>query len=121
MPRQKLVTAHVINQIESWVDAGLSPKAIAGKIGCTLGTLRVRCSQHRISLRRKTHVAMRGRGRSDPEEAEHLTLWVPQPTLCGLRRWAALKGTSEVALAEMLLKTIVEDDLYEAVLRPAPP
>ena len=145
MPRKKVVTAQVISQIESWVDAGLSPKAIAEKIGCTVGTLKVRCSQHRISLRRKTHVAMRGRGRSladlsyervdvqsprrdeqtaarsskqmiDPEEAEHLVLWVPQPILCGLRRWATLKGISEVALAEMLLKTIVEDDLYEAVL-----
>jgi hypothetical protein len=52
----------------------------------------------------------------DPEEAEHLWLWVPQPILCGLRRQAALKGISEVALAEMLLKTIVEDELYEAVL-----
>jgi hypothetical protein len=62
---------------------------------------------------------MRGRGRSDLEEAEHLALWVPQPILCGLRRRATLKGISEVALAEMLLKTIVEDDLYEAVLRPA--
>jgi hypothetical protein len=52
----------------------------------------------------------------DPEEAEHLALWVPQPILCGLRRRAALMGISEVALAEMLLKTTVEDDLYEAVL-----
>ena len=62
MPRQELVTADILNQIESWVDAGLNPKAIAEKIGCTLGTLKVRCAQLGISLRRKTHVAMRGRG-----------------------------------------------------------
>ena len=37
-----LVKADIINHIESWVDAGLSPKAIAEKIGCTLGTLKVR-------------------------------------------------------------------------------
>ena len=123
MPRQKVVTADVINQIESWVDAGLSPNAIAEKIGCTLGTLRVRCSQHRISLRRKTlfqrdeqTAARSSEQMIDPEEAERLALCVPQPILCGLRRQAALKGISEVALAEMLLKTIVEDDLYEAVL-----
>jgi len=60
VPRQELITTDIINQIESWVDAGLSPKAIAEKIGCTLGTLKVRCAQLRISLRRKTHVAMRG-------------------------------------------------------------
>jgi hypothetical protein len=53
MPRQKLVTADVISQIESWVISGLSAVAIAERIGCTLGTLRVRCSQFGISLRRK--------------------------------------------------------------------
>ena len=123
MPRKKVVTAQVISQIESWVDAGLSPKAIAEKIGCTVGTLKVRCSQHRISLRRKTlfrrdeqTAARSSKQMIDPEEAERLALCVPQPILCGLRRQAALKGISEVALAEMLLKAIVEDDLYEAVL-----
>ena len=60
MPRRKLVTADVINQIESWVDDGLNPKAIAEKIGCTLGTLRVRCLQFGISLRRKTRAVGRG-------------------------------------------------------------
>ena len=53
MPRPKLVTPAVINQIELWVNDGLSAVAIAEKIGCTLGTLRVRCSQFGISLRRK--------------------------------------------------------------------
>ena len=53
MPRRKLVTADVISQIESWVNNGLSAVAIAERIGCTLGTLRVRCSQFGISLRRK--------------------------------------------------------------------
>ena len=52
MTRRKLVTADVVNQIVSWVDAGLTPTAIAEKIGCTLGTLRVRCLQLGISLRR---------------------------------------------------------------------
>jgi hypothetical protein len=53
VPRRKLVTADVISQIESWVNSGLSAVAIAERIGCTLGTLRVRCSQFGISLRRK--------------------------------------------------------------------
>jgi len=53
VPRRKLVTADVISQIESWVNNGLSAVAIAERIGCTLGTLRVRCSQFGISLRRK--------------------------------------------------------------------
>ena len=53
MPRPKLVTPAVIDQIELWVNDGLSAAAIAEKVGCTLGTLRVRCSQFGISLRRK--------------------------------------------------------------------
>ena len=53
MPRPKLVTSAAINQIELWVNDGLSAATIAEKIGCTLGTLRVRCSQFGISLRRK--------------------------------------------------------------------
>jgi len=139
MPRQKLVTADVISLIESWLDAGLSPTTIAEKVGCTLGTLRVRCSQLKISLRRKTRVARRdGDAESqrrvwfqedktnnasastqtaDPiQQEEHLTLRVSQPILRGLRSQAALKGISEGALAAMLLEVIVEDDLYEAVL-----
>jgi hypothetical protein len=53
----------------------------------------------------------------DPiEQDEHLSLLLPQRILCGLRKRAVLKGISEAALAAMLLETIVEDDLYEAVL-----
>jgi hypothetical protein len=48
-----LVTPAVIDQIELWVNDGFSAAAIAEKVGCTLGTLRVRCSQFGISLRRK--------------------------------------------------------------------
>src|SRR6516164_8049105 len=139
MPRQKLVTADVISLIEPWLDAGLSATAIAEKVGCTLGTLRVRCSQLKISLRRKTRVAKRGGDAesqrrvwsqedktnnassstqtADPIEQDgHLALRVSQPIFRGLRSQAALKGISEAALAAMLLETIVEDNLYEAVL-----
>ena len=142
MPRQKLVTADVVNQIESWVDTGLSPAAIAEQIGCTLGTLRVRCSQFRISLRRKTRAVRRDLGivadrntelgSVDPKiprgtarpwgetipvgQDDYLAISVSKPTLRGLRRRAAQKGISEGALAKMLLEVIVLDDLYEAVL-----
>jgi hypothetical protein len=45
VPRPKLVTPAVINQIELWVNDGLSAATIAEKVGGTLGTLRARCSQ----------------------------------------------------------------------------
>ena len=77
---------------------------------------RVEAQSPRLSRRDEQTAARSSKQMIDPEEAERLALCVPQPILCGLRRQAALKGISEVALAEMLLKTIVEDDLYEAVL-----
>jgi hypothetical protein len=140
VPRQRLVTAEIIGQIESWVDTGLSAAAIAEKIGCTLGTLRVRCSQFGISLRRKTRAVRRGRGIADGRLAvlgsadlvgagtarrettdpigqdEDIAISLPEPILRGLRTRAAQNGISDAALAAKLLETIVMDDLYEAVL-----
>ena len=142
MARRKVVTADVVNQIEAWVDSGLSAVAIAEKIGCTLGTLRVRCSQFHISLRRKTRAVRRGLdivadrntglGSADPKiprgtaspwgdtipvgRDDHLAISLPEPILRGLRRRAAQEGISEGALAVRLLGVIVEDDLYKAVL-----
>jgi hypothetical protein len=51
--RQVKFTPVVIPQISSWVSEGFSSFEIAEKIGCTLGTLRVRCSQLGISLRQR--------------------------------------------------------------------
>jgi hypothetical protein len=51
MPRKMLFTPNVMKHIEPWVHQGLSADQIARKIGCTPGTLRVRCSQAHISLR----------------------------------------------------------------------
>jgi hypothetical protein len=53
MARPKKLTSIAVAQIPSWVAHGLSAAEIAEKLGCTLGTLRVRCSQLGISLRRR--------------------------------------------------------------------
>ena len=137
MPRPKLVTPAVIDEIELWVNDGLSAAAIAEKVGCTLGTLRVRCSQFGVSLRRtKGLVAAVGcpdapaekRAATPPrmvtartdidaaDEEQHLVIRMASPTLHLLRSRAAQKGISDCALARMLLEIIIRDDLYEAVL-----
>jgi hypothetical protein len=54
MPQRKL-TPSVISMIRPWLDQGLSVAEIAQKIGCTVGSLRVKCSQLKISLRRTEH------------------------------------------------------------------
>jgi hypothetical protein len=48
-----MLTQAVLARVASLVDNGRSAAEIATEIGCTLGTLRVRCSQHGISLRRR--------------------------------------------------------------------
>jgi len=53
MSRPTIVTEMALARVTSLIDQGLSAAEIASEIGCTLGTLRVRCSEHRISLRRQ--------------------------------------------------------------------
>ena len=86
------------------VDEGLSAREIADRVGWTIGTLRVRCSQLKISLRRS------GKSKS------HICLWVPEAIFGQLQHHATLMGISESELATNLLKTIVQDDLCDAVL-----
>jgi hypothetical protein len=56
MPRPRVFTKDVVSRIPDWRDQGLSTLEIADRIGCTPGTLRVRCSQLGISLRRSGKV-----------------------------------------------------------------
>jgi len=54
MPRPTILTPTALARVVSLVAHGRSAAEIAREMGCTLGTLRVRCSQNRISLRRRT-------------------------------------------------------------------
>jgi hypothetical protein len=53
MPRPTILTQAALAHVTGLVDQGRSAAEIASEIGCTLGTLRVRCSQLGISLRRR--------------------------------------------------------------------
>ena len=92
------------DMIRVLVDEGLSAQEIADRVGWSVGTLRVRCSQLKISLRRS------GNSKS------HICLWVPEAVFGQLQHHATLMGISESELATDLLKTIVQDDLCDAVL-----
>src|SRR3974390_2308254 len=81
------------------LDEGLNNEEIAARIGWTIGTLRVRCSQLKISLRRSFR-----------------NLVVPKSPFDQLHHYATLMGFSQSELAADLLKTIIQDDLYNAVL-----
>ena len=86
------------------VGEGLRAQEIAERVGWTVGTLRVRCSQLKISLRRS------GNSKS------HMCLAVPKAIFGQLQHHATLMGISESELATDLLKTIVQDGLCDAVL-----
>jgi hypothetical protein len=91
-------------RIRLLVDEGLSAQEIADRVGWTIGTLRVRCSQLKISL-----------GRSGKSKS-HMCLAVPEALFGQLQHHATLMGISESELATDLLKMIVQDDLCKAVL-----
>jgi hypothetical protein len=52
MSRPTILTAAALAQVKTLIKQGMSAAEIAREIGCTLGTLRVRCCQFGISLRR---------------------------------------------------------------------
>jgi hypothetical protein len=88
--------------IPALVNEGLSDVEIADRMGWTVGTLRARCSQLKISLRRK---AVNGR-----------QIVLPSGVLEQLQQRAAMMGMTTSALAAELLKAIARDGLYSAVL-----
>jgi hypothetical protein len=116
MHSRRKFTPSVASQIGGWVQQGLSAAEIAGKIGCTLGTLRVRCSQFGISLRKPSNGQLCQSDRLKTNLNERLMLLVPRLTLEHVRRRARSRQLSESAFIAMLLEKIAEDDLYTAVL-----
>jgi hypothetical protein len=98
-------------QVRSFVDQGLSAAEIAEKLGCTLGTLRVKCSQSGISLRRWNAAA--GTPRSNISK---LTILLPENVTLALQKQADKKGVSQADLAVTLLVAIARDNLYDAVI-----
>jgi hypothetical protein len=94
--------------IPLFVEQGLNDDEIAAKMGWTVGTLRVRCSQLKISLRRSTIW----------KNGPHLfrTVAIPRSTFDQLQQRAVAMGTSAAELVADLLKEIVHDGLYDAVL-----
>ena len=104
-----VLTKQVLAGIPALVAQGMKPEAIAAQLGCKLSTLKVRCSQERISLRPMGLCRGRGRGHTI---ATHLS----SVAMERFRKHAAAIGISEAKLATDLLEVIAMDDLYNAVL-----
>jgi len=108
--RRIILTKAVLATIPEMVEQrGMRTHEIAEKLGCKVSTLKVRCSQARISLR----PAGGRHGRSNSGER---TIRLNRAALALLQDRAAASGKTEVALARELIETIARDNLYDAVL-----
>ena len=108
--RRIVLTKAVLATIPEMVEQhGMRTHEIAEKLGCKISTLKVRCSQVRISLR----PAGSRRRRSSSGEC---IIRLNRATLTLLQDRAAASGKTEAALARELIETIARDGLYDAVL-----
>jgi hypothetical protein len=108
---RKILTKAVLATIPEMVTrGGMRADDIAEKLGCNIGTLKVRCCQARISLRPPG--SRRGRPKSDART----TIRLSSTALALLKARAAASGKTEAVLAQELIETIARDNLYDAVL-----
>ena len=124
--RRPVLTNDVMAGIPGLVQQGLNAEAIAAQLGCSVGTLRVRCSQARISLRvpKKVNVVRLVPAPKPPKQerssacsfALPTTLLLSRVAMSRLRQRAKAIGVNEAELASDLLEMIAQDDLYDAVL-----
>ena len=124
--RRSNLTKHLMAGIPVLVQQGLNAEAIAARLGCTVGTLRVRCSQAQISLRvpKKVNVVplVPASPAKPPQSRQCLAFAVPttlqlsRVAMSRLRQRAEATGMTEAELVTTLIEMIAQDDLYDAVL-----
>ena len=125
--RRSILTKDVMAGISVLIRQGLNAEAIAARLGCSVGTLRVRCSQAQISLRvpKEVKVVPLVRAPTPPKPPKQkrsyafalpTTLQLSRVAMSRLRQHAEAIGVNEAKLASDLLEVIARDDLYDAVL-----
>ena len=128
--RRSTLTKDVMAGIPVLVQQGLNAEAIAVRLGCNVGTLKVRCSQAGISLRVPKEVKVvplvplvpAPQPPKPPKQkrsyafALPTTLQLSRVAMSRLRQHAEAIGVNEAQLASDLLEVIAQDDLYDAVL-----
>jgi len=108
--RRRILTKAVLATIPEMVERrGMRARDIAETLGCKISTLKVRCSQARISLRPPGSRC----GRPNSNES---TIRLSRAVLTLLQNRAAASGKTEATLARELIEAIARDNLYDAVL-----
>lgn len=126
--RAKIFTAEVIAALPGWIQAGLDAETIAARIGSTrasvqtmASTLGLRWNGRPPSAKRAARFAERqaqAQARTSAGAIEQATIAVPITTLARdkLAQRASLRGMGPGAFAGLLIETIANDGLYDAVL-----
>jgi transposase-like protein len=113
--KRRIFTPEVFAQIARDVSAGAKMADIARNLGCTLGTLRTKCSIAGVSLRRPGPRGPLGPRKPKPAPSA-MALELSDATVRALAAQAAATGTTGDKLAGRLLETIVAENLVTAVL-----
>jgi hypothetical protein len=103
-----ILTKELLDSVSALIEQGLRPLEIAERFGCTPGTLAVKCSKAKISLRKG--------GPRQPRPPVETILTLSRKATAGLRERAAAMGCPEAKLASDLLEVIARDNLFDAVL-----
>ena len=125
--RPSILTKDVMAGIPVLVQQGLKAEAIAARLGCTVGTLKVRCSQAQISLRvpKEVKVVPLVPAPTPPKPPQSnecfafavpTTLQLSRVAMSRLRQRAEATSMTEAELVTNLLEVIAQDDLFDAVL-----
>jgi hypothetical protein len=108
-PRRRVFTQSAISTIRVLAAQGKSAAEIAMAIGSTPGSVRVKCCQLKIPLRRGWQRARHIGGHS-------LVIYLQEADYAALKRKAADMRKSTVELSGELLRAVIRGDIYEAVL-----
>jgi hypothetical protein len=107
--RQRVFTQTAIDTIRVLAAQGKSAAEIAAAIGSTPGSVRVKCCQLKIPLRR-------GWGRPRRIGGHSLVIYLQEADYAALKRKAADMQKSTVELSSELLRAVIRGDIYQAVL-----
>jgi hypothetical protein len=106
--RRRVFTPTAIDAIRVLAAQGKSAAEIAAAIGSTPASVRVKCCQLKISLRRRWEQALH-------IEGHRLIIYLQDADYAALKRKAADRQRS-VELSGELLRAVIRGDIYEAVL-----
>ena len=105
----------MVEVIRDLANEGKTAPEIAQAIGSTKGSVRFKCFQLKIKLRRQPR-RRAVRPQPQPMPRQKLDLYLRPSVYAAFEREAYNMKKSPVELAELLLQAIVSSDIYEAVL-----